>query len=562
MILILGDSNYRNTLDIHGERLSLAVKEKINFVMITSNESLKTQLQSANNYKIICLAAPMNEIANRVKNGGKGRGRDETIKIVVDEQNKMINESANTEGRLGTIHLILPPFLRQDPAWMEERLKWTIFNLRDRISENSPWNVGIGNPINVVAEDLMPDKVHLNANGMEKLFKGLESDLKKCKENLGEGVEALSQDWASQVTDELMNEPPTPGSMRKRARDDPESDEEEEEEEVTPKVTKKAKKDSAGDKMDKMLSLMQEMKEENALARTGFGDLKDKVEITDKKVDGLKLEFDGIKGDIARDTELTAEMLENIDGLENENLRTTVIIRKLKAEKTVPKDKAELRKYIQDLARVLVTKVVNNATAAKGVKYASSLYSFVDPTKKDNREGLVPPFRICFNSRDVAVEFREKAVKMAKEGMPRRTFGENQDEWMDEGNGGNQQPAQGAPAQGAPAQGAPAQGAVTNVCQGAYFSYYQTAATRFRITLMWAVADGLKTKSKQVWVSQGNKPTLQVKEGGKVTKSLSFVQTMGEYSDKINKKTLDDVKKAATKLFAGHLEKTFIVIKD
>ena len=78
---------------------------------------------------------------------------------------------------------------------------------------------------------------------------------------------------------------------------------------------------------------------------------------------------------------------------------------------------------------------------------------------------------------------------------------------------------------------------------------------------MWAVADAIKSKSKQAWVSQGNRPTMQIKEGGKV-KTFGFVQTMLEYKEKIPQKTLEDVKKAASKMFAGRLEKTFIVIKD
>jgi len=494
------------------------------------------QLESATNYKIILVAAPLNEITHRIKTGGK-KGRDETIKTVVEEQNKMINVSANTDGKLGTLHLVMPPFLRQDPPWMEERLKWVTFNIKDKISVNSPWNVGIGNLIEIVPADLGADKVHLNESGMEKLFKGLENDLKKCKENLGEG-DVCSQDWASQVVDEPMDEPPTPGTMKrtrenKRARETPETESEEEEEEVT---AKKVKKDSAGDKMDKMLAMMKEMKE----------DLKEKVVNTVKKVEELNVEVKDIKEELGKDKELTAETLENIDGLENENLRASVIVRKLKADKKVPKDKKELRTYVQDLARVLVGKVLNS-NASKGVKYASTLYAFVDPTKKDNKEGLVPPFKICFNTKDLAVEFREKAVKMAKAGVPRRVFGAAQDEeWDEEAAPRNEQGPAGA----------------TNICQGAYFSFYQTAATRFRVTLMWAVADALKTKTKQVWVSQNNKPTLQVKEGGKVVKSLTFVQTMNEYKEKIGQKTLDEVKKSASKLYAGRLEKTFIVIKD
>jgi len=546
MILILGDSNYRNTLDVYGETLSAAVKEKINLVLFNSNESLKAELDKAKNYKIILVAAPINEIAFKVKAGGK-KGRDEIIKCVVEEQNKIVNESANTEGRLGTIHLLLPPLLRQEPAWMEERLRWVLFNLRDKISLNSPWNVGIGNPIAIESTDLKADKVHLNDSGMKKLYQGLEKDLKKCKENLGEGEGVLSQDWASQVTEEI-GEPPTPGTLRKRGRPTPSSSSEEEEE----APVKKVKGKTAEDKMDKMLRLMKEMKKENSAARAENMELKDKFLTTDKKVVDLKEEFDGFKEEVVRDTDLTAEMIENIDGLENENLRNTVIVRKLKAEKKVPTDKKLLRTYVQDLARTLAVKVTGDQSSSTGIKYAATLYSFVDPTKKDNKEGLVPPFKICFHTKDLAVKFRDKAVKLAKVGLPRRTFGADQDEAM------NTSQDQEWDNEAATAQPEP----TTNVCQGAYFTFYQTAATRFRTTLMWAVADVLKSKTRQVWVSQGNKPTLQVKEGGKVVKSLTFVQTMGEYKEKIPKKTLEEVKKAASKLYGGHLEKTFIVIKD
>ncbi len=155
------------------------------------------------------------------------------------------------------------------------------------------------------------------------------------------------------------------------------------------------------------------------------------------------------------------------------------------------------------------------------------------------------------HKRDEAVTFRDKAVKMAKVGQPKRTFGAEQDEWMEE-DGGN----------ATAANNAADNTTAGNVCQGAYFTFYQTAATRFRVTLMWAVADAIKTNVKQAWVSQTNRPTLQIKEGGKIVKTLSYVQTMNEYKDKIPKKTLEDVKKAAQKLYSGNLEKTFIVIKD
>jgi len=482
---------------------------------------------------------------------------------VIDEQNKIINVSANTPGRLGAIHLMVQPFIRQDPAWMEERVKWASFCVGDFIASRSSWNVGIGNSVGIVPTDLGPDKVHLNESGMEKLFKVLEKDLLKCKENLGEGeTSQASQDWASQVIDEPMNEPPTPETMKKRQREEQQANTTEDEEDVV--TIRKAKKKKAEDKMDKMMDLLKEMKEDNKAARAEVSGLNDKVLITDKKVDDLKLEFDGMKEEMIKDGELTAEMREDIDGLENENLKATVIVRKLKADKAVPKDKKVLRTYIQDLARVLVCKVIGTKDAGAGVKYASTLYSFVDPTKKDNKEGLVPPFKICFNCKDDAVYFRTKAVKMAKAGKPTRIF-DGQD-WEESATMDHDQEDAASQAsqasQAENSQSSQPNQDKSNICEGAYFSVFQTAANRFRTTLMWAEADAIKSRARQVWVSQGNKPTLQIKEGGKVIKTLTFVQTMMEYKEKIGQKTLDDVKKAASKVYSGHLEKTFVVIKD
>jgi hypothetical protein len=539
--VIIGDSNCRNTLDVHGETLSALVKEKINFVMMMSNETLKVTLEKLGSPspKIILVAAPLNEIAFKAKQAPK-KGRAELIKAVVEDQNRIVNTSANTDGRLGLIHLMIPPFLRTDPNWMEEKWKMCLFYMRDSITTHSPWNVGIGNPLEITKEDLQADGVHLNESGMEKFFKVLETDIKKCKESLGEGE--LSQDWASQIATPAKV-PRTPGTIRKRTRDAEESSEEEEEED---NEKKKKKKDTAEDKMDKLIALVSEMKDEAKVSREEVTVLKDQETKTDKKVDDLRIEFEGFKN--GGNPTTTAEMREDIDGLENENLRNTVIVRKLKAINKVPKDKKALRTYVQDLSRTLVSTVMGNNEAAKGVKYAATLYAFVDPTKKDNKEGLVPPFKICFNIKDQAVAFREKAVKMAKSGLPKRTFGTDEQDQMEHDDW--EEPT------------ATPQGNDANICQGAYFTFYQTAATRFRVTLMWSVADSLKTKAKQVWVSQTNKPTLQIKEGGKVVKSLTFVQTMNEYREKIAPKTLEEVKKAALKVYAGNLENIFIVIKD
>ncbi len=147
------------------------------------------------------------------------------------------------------------------------------------------------------------------------------------------------------------------------------------------------------------------------------------------------------------------------------------------------------------------------------------MYSFVDPSKKDNQSGLIPPFKIGFGSKEMAIKFRDEAVKLAK---------------VD-----------------------------GSEYKNTYFSFFQTTGTRIRMVIMWSIADNLKNDSRQVWVTQNSsKPVLQIKEGGKIVKTLSYVKAVTEYRDKIAQKALDEAKKLAKKSFEGNLEKTFIVIKD
>ncbi len=193
-------------------------------------------------------------------------------------------------------------------------------------------------------------------------------------------------------------------------------------------------------------------------------------------------------------------------------------MRKLPAANPVPKDKKVLKAYILGTARALVADVLGDEAAAD-IKFAATLYATIDPTKKDNKEGLIPPFKIGFKTKDLGVKFRETAVKLAKE----------------EGHH----------------------------LATTYFTHCQSSATRIRVQLMWAIADAIKTKDKEAWVNQVScKPTLQIKEGGRIVKSLGYIRCMADYGNKIPKKTLDDLTKTAKKFFAGKLEKTFVVLKD
>ncbi len=118
MILVLGDSNYRDTLHQYGQALNDSVSEEIKFEFINSNESLKASLAAReDNPKIIIIGSPLNEIALKVRSDKK-KGRDETVRLVVEEQINIVEESSAKLSN--TLHLVMPPFMRQDPAWIEK----------------------------------------------------------------------------------------------------------------------------------------------------------------------------------------------------------------------------------------------------------------------------------------------------------------------------------------------------------------------------------------------------------------------------------------------------------
>jgi len=194
-------------------------------------------------------------------------------------------------------------------------------------------------------------------------------------------------------------------------------------------------------------------------------------------------------------------------------------VKKLVIKDKIPADKKDLPKFIQDQGRSLV-KLVLGDEAEKEVKFVSTLYvKEPRPTPEPGAPNFIPPFKLVFKTKEVGIKFRDLAVKLSKEGK--------------EG------------------------------FEKTYFTHQQNAATRIRSSLMWGVVGGLKKKGKEAWVNQNiNKPNIQIKEGGKIVKTLTFIQSMKEYSKSINAKVLSDVSKSAAWNFSGQLERYFIVLKD
>ncbi len=494
----------RNTLEGNKERLEAAIGDEVQFKMATSTESIKAILEAADQVpSVIFIHSPLNEIVKTVSKT-PSKGRDETIRAVLEEQSRIVHASATSKPTV--LHVLIPPFLRLDPPWIGQRkIRLATFYVKDYLTSESPWNIVVANSIDIVESDLGDDKVHLNKTGKEKFYQSIEADILKCKSNLGEG-QPLTQDWASQM--DTGFEPPTPATLRKRRRQvsEVESDEEEE--------TGRGKRAKLDTMLDKIDSLVKEIKQDRLSAKEEIGEMDKKVTQNTSDISEIKTQIESIKND----NYMAAETREDIDALDNENLKQTVVVRKLKAVDPVPSDKKALRAYIQTVARKLVEKILDEASVSL-VKYGAPLYSYLDPTKKDNAVGLVPPFKIGFANKDIAVKFKEAGVKKSKEdGSEYKTT---------------------------------------------YFSYFQANGTRVRVILLWGVADALKGDGKDLWVTQNTpKPILQIKEGGKITETLTFVKAMKQHKEKIAQKTLEEARKLAKKWFAGNIEKIFIAIKD
>ena len=530
MIIIIGDSNYRDVCTSLKEKMEAEVGETIVFKQASTNESLKIMLEEeireGETPKVIIVGANLNEIATRAKGN---KGRDEMVKTVVMEQNCAVNKWAQEHQE--SMVLLAPPFLRMDPHWMEERLKWVNFCMKDDISVYSPFNVQLGTISQVAEIDLKADKVHLLETGLAKVSATLIADMKICLKDVEkireERMEDDNNDDIFMESSQLSELPSrTPISNRKRVRV----------EEAPDKSLKHGKKnrresDRTDEVLDKISTLVQSIEEERTrtLDKLKMFEQQQVTIVTNQRETEAKL--DKLADAVESDSILFATMKEDIDAGENEMLKDSVMVKRMKTSKEIPKDKKILAKFVQTEGRKLVKDIMGSDDS---VKFVATLYNNNNTNanaKKQNKkpgegeQGIeegptIPPFKIVFKTKEQGVRFREKAVAKAKE------------EGSEMGK--------------------------------IYFSHTQNNSTRIRTMLLWGVVDAIKKdKKKEAWVNLNlNKPNIQIKEGGKITKTLTFAGAMTEYGDKIDAKVITDTTKAARWNFGGKLERLFIILKD
>ena len=263
MIVVIGDSNFRELMNSHKDQIEAEVSENIVFRQATTNESLKIALaeesEDGEKPKVIFVGANLNEIASRVTKSKK-QGRDETVKTVVMEQNSIVNKWAWDNPT--SLVILVPPFLRLDPVWMEERLKWVRFCMEDDTRGYSPGTVMLCTGTEILKTDLKEDKIHLLESGLKKLADVMVSDIKVCLRDV-EKLRTEDFDMESEYFEasQLAVQPnKTPKTGKKRTRNV---------EEVSPqmygKKSREEKDDRTEEMMDKIDVLVKEIREERVL---------------------------------------------------------------------------------------------------------------------------------------------------------------------------------------------------------------------------------------------------------------------------------------------------------
>ncbi len=256
----------------------------------------------------------------------------------------------------------------------------------------------------------------------------------------------------------------TPKTAKKRKRND---------HEIDSSGTKKRKEKDEESVLETLKSFMTEIREDRRLATLQANKVEEAVEKLKEAEIEIRQELQSIKGNQENSNTFTATVREDLDAVENENLRNTILVKKMKRTTPISNDRNEQTRMIQTTARDLVKEILGDEST---IIYSALLYTGKDGSKIT--EGKMPAFKIVFKTKQQGIEFREKAVQRSK--LP------------------------------------------NDKLHKAYVASQQCVATRIRTIIMWSIADSLKNVAKGVdsWVNQGlNKPILQVKGEEKFQRS-------------------------------------------
>ena len=507
---LVGDSNFRDLFALHRGGIDEAAGSTVRFDLATSVASVRTVLDGPRAGQCVTfLACPTNEIALKSKNNTKSR--EGIIENVLNDFLDAINQQGLKDET--SFFIICQPFLRLDPPWLKAKMEFYKTYLKTIHANLSPPNVFIGGVIEVLTDDLKADRIHLSEQGMEKLRSVIVTDIgiavRDCPILAAGGVILNDEvDMDEAPLSQLIRSAKKTPLRKKRVI------EESSEDDGKTSKRKKTKEGKMDGWMSRMELMMKDLHDDRANNKIRFDKLDDKLEETIIVQENLKEQVEAIK---QSDHSFSATIMEDLDAVENANLRDTVIVKKLAADKTIPTDRKELSSMILEAGKELLTEVMGSD---KGMKYISPLYFRNDKrTPKEGDRNEFPPFKIIFKHLPDAIEFKEKVITASK--IP------------------------------------------THRLYKCYVANQQNISTRVRLMLLWAIVDILKKEKKESWVNQSSpKPTLQVKMNGTLVKQYSYIDAISAYGERIDKKVIDEATKLASRFFYGQVEKIFIILKD
>jgi hypothetical protein len=498
MILLVGDSNLRNVVEENQKAISTKLNDEIVFEQAGTNESLKTILEaSTTEYNQVVIATLLNEIT---KLGKAVKTRDDIINTVTKQQAEIVAKHA--ELHPNTRYIVLPPFMRFEPPWLPDKLRVIQLHLKDHLEQTGKSNINYGVPVEITDKDLKPDNVHLNEAGKEKLLRSLI------------GTPSPSPRPSINASPPISNWANTPLTRARSKRTRQATNESDSDEEV---VCKKARdNDYSAIILAKLNQMTDEMREERAKAAERADHLVAQLNINIQTTTNNAKKIEELSKSQETFNSTVASLREDLDVVENENMRSIIIIRKLTTDKIIPKTKSEMNTLLKELASDLVAKLGGNAAM---IKFVTMAYSEVDQTKQNNRKNQVPTFKIGFNNKDDAITFKEKGTKAAKD--------------------------------------------KDSEIHKVVFAYQQCSATRIRCTIMWAIANKLKADGQEAWVNAAtSKPKLQVKGDKKYPTDYTFVAAIDKYQHLLKDGDLKDASLQAKKFFKGQCKQLFVVLKD
>ncbi len=389
MILFVGDSNLRNVVEENQTAIKNKLGEDIVFQQAGHNESVRAILEDTEfeSYSTVAIATILNEIGVK---GKLVRTRDDIINSITKEQVDIVAKHAAAHPN--TRFIILPPFMRFEPPWIPDKLRTISLHLKDHTEKVNLENIEFGRPLEIVENDLVNDKVHLNEEGKIKFLNSIIGAPQR-------GTQFSS--WAATPSRTVTR------SISKRLRNSCSSDEGE------AGSTKRAKNDELSVAiLEKLNAMTAELREDRIAAAERTENLIAKLNVNIESTTSNSKKIEELSKKQASCNNTMACLREDLDAVDNEALRNIVLVRKLKTKEFIPHQKSDIAELLKKLANELVVKLGGKQEM---IKFVTMAYNELDQNKQRGRAGIVPAFKVGFKRKEDAIAFKEAGTRSAKD---------------------------------------------------------------------------------------------------------------------------------------------------